>query len=447
MIAKLTKRVVDATAPASADVFIWDGNHPEAVSGFGLKVTPKGRRVFIYQYWSPILHRTRRRLTIGTYGSLTVDQAREAARKLAGLIAHGEDPAATRRQAREEALTTTVEQLMGDWFEEIAPKRSERTMESYTTHRDRYIVPAIGKLPVSHVTHADVAKLHSGLKSKPTTANRVVTTLSSFMSWCERRGMRTRGSNPCIGIERFDEQGRERFLTVAEVAALGDALRQDELEGLPTPPRLRKPRKEGKTKRGTDRASHIPKSLAPVPGDPYAIAAIRFLLLTGWREQEALTLRWTDVDEARGHATLGDTKTGKSHRPLGAAALELLERLPRVRGNPYVFVGSRPGRPLTDVRRTWEQVRHAAGLDDVRLHDLRHTVASFSVGAGHSLFLTGSLLGHLDPSTTKRYAHLQDDARRATADSVSGAIAAAMGPGSQTPVVPIANARGSRKRA
>lgn len=225
-------------------------------------------------------------------------------------------------------------------------------------------------------------------------------------------------SNPCTAVKRYREGKRERFLTVAEVGSLSQALYTALTAGLPPAPRhQRKPGDPSKQK-------HRPKEITPIPANPAAVAAIRFLLLTGWRSSEARNLRWSDVDFARKMATLRETKTGKSHRPLGAPALALLSELPRV--SEFVFPGDKPGTPLRDMKRVWGAVRYAAGLEDVRLHDLRHTVASFAVASGHSLYVTGSLLGHARAATTQRYAHLHDDARHAAADTVSSVIAEAM---------------------
>jgi integrase len=152
------------------------------------------------------------------------------------------------------------------------------------------------------------------------------------------------------------------------------------------------------------------------------IACIRFLLLSGWRESEARTLRWDALDYARGYATLADTKTGRSQRPLGAPVFALLDELPRLAGSPYVFPGIRPDVPLVNLSRTWEAVRIAADLPGVRLHDLRRTAAA----GGLSLLQIGAALGHRNQSTTQKYAHLADDLRRLAADRIASDVAAAL---------------------
>ena len=175
------------------------------------------------------------------------------------------------------------------------------------------------------------------------------------------------------------------------------------------------------------------------PANPFAVAALRFLMFTGWREQEALTLEWKFVGLATGIATLPDTKTGKSVRTLSAPARELLAALPRVKGSPYVFPGRDPKAPLNELQRLWYAARSEARLEDVRLHDLRHSVASFAGGRGYSLFLIGKLLGHRDQRSTARYAHLADDIRRTMADDVGEVIREAMAsdPDVQRDVIPI----------
>jgi integrase len=173
------------------------------------------------------------------------------------------------------------------------------------------------------------------------------------------------------------------------------------------------------------------------------VAAIRFLLLTGWREREALNLKWSEIDVARGVATLPSTKTGRSVRVIGAPARLLLSELPRVDGSPFVFPGRIVGGPLVEINRVWYAVRHAAKLEDVRLHDLRHSFASVSASSGGSLLIIGKLLGHRETATTAKYAHLFDDPMAAAADSASGLLAAWLD-GKTTAVTPITRAQRGR---
>jgi integrase len=363
----------------------------------------------------------RRRATLGTFGTLTVEQAREAAQRLLGRVANGEDPAADASEGRRSAKVATVAAVSVEYLDEAHGKVKARTATEYSRLFKAYILPALGKKPVAHITLRDVAALHSAKRKQPYQANRILNLLGAFLHWAEKRGYRARNTNPCRDIPKFPERQRERFLSAEEIGRLGAALATAESKGLaPAPTLRRKPPR-------ADKAKHRPKSAdKPIPANPFAVAAIRFLLFTGWREQEALTLRWTEVDMTRGTVTLPETKTGKSHRPIGAPAVALLAALPRLEGSPYVFPGALPGQPLREIKRVWTAARHAAALDGVRLHDLRHTVASFAMGSGYSLFLTGKLLGHTRAETTQRYAHLADDARKAAADMVAGEIASAM---------------------
>jgi integrase len=162
------------------------------------------------------------------------------------------------------------------------------------------------------------------------------------------------------------------------------------------------------------------------PANPVTVSALRFLMLTGWREKEALTLRWDAVDFSRGVVTLENTKAGRSTRPIPAPALALLAEQSRIEGSPYVFPGRLQGKPLQEIQRIWYAVRTAAGLEGVRLHDLRHSVASIAAAQGHSLYMIGKLLGHKDQRSTARYAHLAEDARKAMADSVGNEIVSAL---------------------
>lgn len=434
---RLTKRIVETANPSVKDMFLWDGE----LKGFGLKVTPKGRRVFVVQYWSPSLHRTRKRITLGTFGAITVDQARDAARQHLGHVANGEDPASALSDSRRRARDETLAQVSAIYLEEARSKIKPRSFDEYDRAFRLHILPKIGTTPVALLTPRDIAALHLALRDTPYQANRTVQYLSAFLNWTEARGYRPAHSNPCARLQRFPEHARERFLSGEEVFRLASALRDAERDGIPPAPiHQKKPRSKLTAKHRPKRAD------TPIKANPYVVAAIRFLLLTGWREQEALTLRWEYVDMVRGAATLPRTKSGKSHRPLGAPAIALLEELPRLAGSAWVFPGAIKDKPLRELQRTWCAVRHAAGFDGVRLHDLRHTVGAFAARGLGSLQLTGMLLGHVRVETTQRYSHLADDVRKTAADIVSGDISNAMN-GTVTPVTPLQPRKELRRRS
>jgi integrase len=282
--------------------------------------------------------------------------------------------------------------------------------------------------------------------------------LSSFFGWCETHGITPRQSNPARGIERYQEEERERYLTPEEVQRFGDALRVAETQGLRgtslesapkktvkrklkaevTQRQLRRRQKKADVGEPYNPDVHRPKmASAPVPADPYAVAALRFALLSGWRIGEVCALRWDAVDKVRAVATLGDTKTGRAVRPIGAAALLLLEDLPRVKDSPFVFPSSRRGlgvkssktdihRPISAPRRLWEAVRDHAKLEGVRIHDLRHSFGATAADAGNSLILIASLLGHKQTRTSERYAKARRDVRQEAADEVSNELAGLM---------------------
>ena len=432
MRGKITKRSVDALKPPKPTdktgySLLWDSE----LHGFGVLATRQGTKSFLVSYYAPGLYRVKRRVTVGQYGPLTVDAARAEAKDMLARVTKGEDPAIERAEGRRAAKDDTVANLLKGYLEYGRAHFSDRTIESYEGLRDNYMLPAIGKLPVQKVTRRDVASLHLSLKEKPHTGNRVVQLVKAFFYWLERRGLFA-GVNPARGVELYTETPRERFLSVEEMSRIGQAIRTAETVGLPPAPEHQKPRpKKRQTKPRARNAGMFTSEI--LPASPTAVAALRFLLFTGWREQEALTLEWSHVNLETGIATLPDTKSGKSVRAIGAPAVELLDAQPEVKGSPYIFPGRDPEKPLESVHRLWTAVRHAAELDDVRLHDLRHSVASFAGGHGYSLFLIGKLLGHKTARSTERYAHLADDARKVVADTVSETIRAAISEQSRPP--------------
>lgn len=425
---RITKRTADATKPAARDVLVWDTE----LSGFGLKVTPAGRRVYVVQYRPAGMGRRAptKRLTLGEHGVITAEQARTMAKERLADVTKGSDPAGDRKR-RKDALT--VQEMGAEFLADVDAQRKPTTAAEYRRLWEKHVEPALGSLKVEAVTVGDVRRLHRSLKATPYLANRVLALLGSAFSFAESESLRAKHSNPAHDVAAFAESARERFLTPDEVRRLGDVLRIAERQGLPpAPKRKRKAVTEATRKHYTE-----PEI---TPANPFAIAALRFLLLTGCRESEALTLRWSSVDLERGFLRLTDSKTGKSERALSAPAAALLDALPRVADSPFVFPGRTSEVPLRDAGRLWDAVRHAAKLTDVRLHDLRHSFASVSALGGDSLLVIGKLLGHKNARTTAKYAHLGDDPVKAAADRTGSTLAALLA-GAEKPVTPLRRAK------
>jgi integrase len=229
-----------------------------------------------------------------------------------------------------------------------------------------------------------------------------------------RSGVVPEDTNPVRKIDRFKEHRRERFLTAVELERLGTAIREAETKGIPW-----------EVDEGKPKARHLPKSKNRFTKiGPFAAAAIRLLLFTGCRLREILHLKWENVDLERGLLFLPESKTGRKTIVLNAPALAVLSGLNRL--GSYVITGDNPEKPRADLKRPWEAVSKRAGLAGVRLHDLRHTYASFGAGSGLGLPVIGKLLGHTQASTTHRYAHLDNDPLRRAAENIGGQIAAAL---------------------
>ena len=301
----------------------------------------------------------------------------------------------------------------------IRPKRKPRTVVLFEGYVRNHIRPALGRQKAPTLTRAEVERLHRSIgQTNPVTANRVIAFLAAAYSYGQRAGVVPKETvNPAAGIEKFREEARERFLTEAELARLGEAIREGETVGITWP----------EPDRSNPKSKHAPK----LPENrvtvisPFAAAALRILIFTGARLREILDLHWDHVDLERGLLFLPDSKTGKKTIVLGGAACSVLTTLPR--SGKYVIAGNDPEKPRADLQRPWALVCGRAGLERVRLHDLRHSFASVGAGAGLGLPIIGKLLGHLNAKTTERYAHLAAGPVRRAADSVSAAIARAMG--------------------
>ena len=256
---------------------------------------------------------------------------------------------------------------------------------------DKHVLPEFGRLRLGEITPDRVAALHYRLHETPIMANQAVDLVSRLYNRAAASDDPPATGNPCRFIKKYPSRSRERFLTEQEFARLGAVL--DELAA----------------------AGRISAS---------ARTAIRLLMLTGCRRSEVLTLKWEDVDFEHDQLRLRDSKTGAREVPLSPAVRKILVGLPRTPGNPWVIPGSAPGRHLGNVNPSWELVREKAGLKDVRIHDLRHSFASRALARGHSLTMIGRLLGHRQPQTTARYAHLAPQSVKSAAESVADSLLA-----------------------
>ena len=377
---KLTKRHIEALPPREKEYFVWD----DQLKGFGVRVYPNGGKRYVAQAFR---QRKTIRVQIGRYETLTFEKAKARARQAIADIDEGRNP---NREKKTERLSPTVAQLAERFLEEYVPHHCKpRTQVEYRHAVNRYILPALGSIKVTALARDGVAALHHEMRDKPYQANRTLGVISKMMNQAEAWGLRPDRSNPCYHVRKFKERKRERFLSPEELASLAQALEAEE------------------------------------PLAPAAVTAFRLLLYTGARLSEIQTLKWEYVRGNRIH--LPDSKTGAKTIPLNGPALEVLAGAKRIEGNPWVIVGTAEGSHLTDLQKPWRRVRKAAGLDDVRIHDLRHTFASEAVMGGESLPMVGKILGHTQTQTTARYAHLADDPLQGASERIAASLKKAMG--------------------
>ena len=425
---KITKRTVEAIAPSRRDTFLWDTEIP----GFGCKVTPKGARTYLLQY-----SRGGRdhRVTIGRHGvEFTAEQARNEARRLRGLIASGENPALARSRERS---APTVAELGARYLEEYARLHKKPSAFAQDQRNlQNHVIPLIGALKASEIERQDITRVMRDIAAGKTAkdektkiqgrrivrggeivANRVHALLSKMFQLAEDWKFRPAGSNPCRGAKRFAEHKVERYLSAEELKRLGSALNAAKNGRLVIDPKAKAPEKR---ERGGQ------KRIGPRFENPYAVVAIELLLLTGCRLGEVLNLRWSQVDIERRFLLLADSKTGPKTVYLSEAALRLIRDIERREEFPYLFPGKRASEPLRTIRKPWEHICKAARLDNLRLHDLRHSFASVGAASGLSLPMIGALLGHSQPNTTARYAHLAASPLHQAVDEIGAKISKAM---------------------
>ena len=376
----ISKRTVDALAVETSDALFWDRDLP----GFGVRVYASGRKVYVAQARA---RSAPKRVTLGRHGDITADQARKRAADVIDRIKKGEDPTAPMAES-----DLTVFDLAGRYMSgHVAQNCSAHTAGIYRGSLENHILPALGTMALGAVDGGHISALHYQMRHTPRAANRALMILNKMFSLAAAWGIVPEGTNPCRGVRKYKERKRERFLTVDEYRRLGDALT------------------EAETARTVS---------------PHAVAAFRLLMLTGCRLTEILTLRWDDVDRTAGEFRLREGKTGARKVALTPVAGRVLSSIPRIPGNPWVIADARSGEHLQSLYPDWHFLRERVGLEELRIHDLRHSYASRALALGESLSMIGKLLGHIDMESTARYAHLARETERAAAGRVGASIGA-----------------------
>ncbi|MCW2315101.1 integrase [Rhodoblastus acidophilus] len=413
---KITKRVVDGLHPdpSGRDVFTWDSE----LKGFGIRMKPTGAASYLIQYRTP--QGATRRLAFDKVGVPTPDQARDRARQLLAEVSNGADPSATRHASRE---ALTVAELCDQYLEAaragLVTTRFNKPKKASTVAIDegrvsRHIKPLIGKTLVEKLNRAAVQKMADAIAEGKTagtfktkargkavveggtgTAARVVELLGGVWTWAEKRGLAS-GVNPARGVQKIKGDAKDRVLSADELAALGQAMRDSEARF------------------------------------PAAVAALRLIALTGLRREEACGLRWSEIDKASACLRLTATKTGRSMRPIGEAAFDVLDAIAKgledAKKSKGVFVfPNASGEASADLKKAIAAIFDTAGLQDARAHDLRRTFGSIAADEGYGDASIGELLGHAKRGVTERhYIRRADAALIAAADRVSARIAKAL---------------------
>lgn len=393
---KITKRIIDALEPDPAgEQFLWDTE----LKGFGVRMMPSGVASFLIKYRNA--ENRQRKMTIGRVGTLTPEEARQLAREKLAEVSKGADPSAERQQLRQ---SITVAELCDLYIEDADGRIKASTLAVDKSRIERHVKPLLGNRTVASLTPVDVARMQSDIIAGKTAkerdgrggvttggkgvAGRTVGMLGTILEFARRR--RVISENVARGIKKAPDGKQRRFLSAEEIKRLGKVLRQSEAED----------------------------------GNAVAIAAIRFLLLTGCRRMEALAAKVEWLDRRGGCIRFPDTKSGAQVRPIGASAFAAIENLSSRNG--WVFPASRGDGHFVGLPKSLEAYCAKAKLDGVTVHVLRHTFAATAAEMGFSELTIAGMLGHSVPGVTARYAHVADSALVSAAGKVASRIATAL---------------------
>jgi integrase len=400
-MASATKKItLKAIENLGVGTFVWDSE----IRGFGARQRGTG----LYYVLKTRVNGQQRWFTIGKHGApFTPETARKKAKSLLGEIADGGDPSEVREDLKKRL---TVAELCEIYLQEGCSNKKATTLATDRGRIARHIKPLIGRKDVRSISRREVEQFMRDIADGKTaadvrtkkqgraiveggkgTATRTVGLLGGIFTFAFDRGIIA--SNPVRGVKRFKDKKVERFLSEIELGRLGAAISKLEQENRLT---------------------------------PFAAAAIRLLIFTGARRGEILGLKWEWVDFERSMIFLPDSKSGKKPIYLAAPALEILSKLPQFENSAYVVNSEVGGRPLADLKRPWAAVLQEAKIENLRLHDLRHTFASVGAMGGLSLPIIGKLLGHMRSETTARYSHLADDPVRAANELIGNRLSGSL---------------------
>lgn len=379
---KITKKIVELAEPRQKVYWLFD----DLVKGFCSRITPAGKVDYYYQYMA---NKSVKRIKLGTHGIITTEQARKSAICMAAKVLEGNDPQQEKMDKRHEALVSDLAERFIE--EHVQLHCKETTQKEYALYVRKYIIPYLGKMKVSEVTRPDVANIHHSLRCKPVAANHCLSVISTMFNLAELWGLRKDGTNPCRHIKKNPTGKRERYLSTQEAKRLGKVL--------------------------NEKKQYPDENIA-------AIYCIQLLLLTGCRCNEIKTLKWEYIDYENRFIRLPDSKTGPRVVYVGEVVFHVLkeiqQHLARPEDNPYVIWGKYEGAHLNNLQKPWSRIRKEVGIEDVRIHDLRHSFASFAVSQGMSLAMIGKLLGHTQVQTTARYAHIMSSPMKKAATDITG---------------------------